>query len=1155
MGNTHSIESIQQSDLHSSPSRRAPQKLSKPRVGNHGSISSAQAAGLLGSHSRTGSVSLPPSRSNSRVMSEAFSPEPPTTNELQTDTSSPAEAFPPVPPEPESKPETPARDWKRRASLFRSKSSQEARRKDKRRQTILVSPEAEDRMSRANSMTWESQKDMDQARQLQVDSWLVPGNRQSINYNLMSYESRRLLNLSEDLAACEENSIMSDSKFEASPFQVTANTWKSSHPHQPPATTPATPVAAPATPLPLPLPRANSDVSLYAPVRRRSMVQTPGVATRIPSATDYYYSASRRSSFRHSMPSTPAGGRSRLNSIEGGFMALNELIEAEPMPELLPPPVQEPVERALTPSDMDYRPLGTMKFGSLRITNGEASPLPSPDLEPSIEHQAMAEQLANDDLKGELEYGNYEVEITVSPVQRGATPKGLGPIETTLLGVESPRLRTDSPLSPELKVASKHTAMEDQLFEDDVQVEYSAEILTVRNDPNAKPSLEQLQADQSQKQYQGVVRADSGVVTSPTTEYQPNKPLSKADSGYSSNVSLRSFHAKPNATGKDRPARVTTEQLGDEKSVSNSSPLVAVPAISTINIDQVAIDAAGSDSASSTPPPVPPKNDSMTLPNTNTMTITSPRHLQFFNLARRDRKTTFDMAKAAESGPTSPQPAESSATDSDKPSSMTIGSGSQRASKFQRFLTGSGMRGPPAVHDTHAANDAVPTVPQDVQTKLEEHSGRFPLSARRLTLRTRESKDTLKTIFSVGSVEIGQSDALDLAPIDRKIVVRKPVPQASEASEIPKTPKTPKTPRRLSFQNVGSTIGQAAASVMPRRSIHRKPVPSASAENAKEEETKADEIYSGFESRITAIGSVSDSVGKSSFDQAFMALPQSREAERPRSASRTFTMTAQMERSMGTHLRAQGQMPSMNGDGGLAPSPRSQTFSEADLRRKTSPPVSLHTRSGKSLRKPAPLRPKSSSSSEGQQRRQSLSRQTSRETIYSYPAASPGGIDETLDVPPVPPMSPRRYTMLEQQYAMRRQASDDKWRPSNQAGLAPPRPAMRSMSTMSPAPPARQLRHRASYDGYSQQYRGPVARGPPPMGQSASQSGAYYQQQLLNIEQQHWEQEEDISPDNVQPGLHRTRSRSRSVHASGNPPYRVLHSYNSPAYRNVPIWG
>ncbi|KAI8207118.1 hypothetical protein K4K54_002652 [Colletotrichum sp. SAR 10_86] len=1009
-------------------------------------------------------------------MSEAFSPEPPTTNELQTDTSSPAEAFPPVPPEPESKPETPARDWKRRASLFRSKSSQEARRKDKRRQTILVSPEAEDRMSRANSMTWESQKDMDQARQLQVDSWLVPGNRQSINYNLMSYESRRLLNLSEDLAACEENSIMSDSKFEASPFQVTANT----------------------------------------------------------------------------MPSTPAGGRSRLNSIEGGFMALNELIEAEPMPELLPPPVQEPVERALTPSDMDYRPLGTMKFGSLRITNGEASPLPSPDFEPSIEHQAMAEQLANDDLKGELEYGNYEVEITVSPVQRGATPKGLGPIETTLLGVESPRLRTDS---PELKVASKHTAMEDQLFEDDVQVEYSAEILTVRNDPNAKPSLEQLQADQSQKQYQGVVRADSGVVTSPTTEYQPNKPLSKADSGYSSNVSLRSFHAKPNATGKDRPARVTTEQLGDEKSVSNSSPLVAVPAISTINIDQVAIDAAGSDSASSTPPPVPPKNDSMTLPNTNTMTITSPRHLQFFNLARRDRKTTFDMAKAAESGPTSPQPAESSATDSDKPSTMTIGSGSQRASKFQRFLTGSGMRGPPAVHDTHAANDAVPTVPQDVQTKLEEHSGRFPLSARRLTLRTRESKDTLKTIFSVGSVEIGQSDAPDLAPIDRKIVVRKPVPQASEASEIPKTPKTPKTPRRLSFQNVGSTIGQAAASVMPRRSIHRKPVPSASAENAKEEETKADEIYSGFESRITAIGSVSDSVGKSSFDQAFMALPQSREAERPRSASRTFTMTAQMERSMGTHLRAQGQMPSMNGDGGLAPSPRSQTFSEADLRRKTSPPVSLHTRSGKSLRKPAPLRPKSSSSSEGQQRRQSLSRQTSRETIYSYPAASPGGIDETLDVPPVPPMSPRRYTMLEQQYAMRRQASDDKWRPSNQAGLAPPRPAMRSMSTMSPAPPARQLRHRASYDGYSQQYRGPVARGPPPMGQSASQSGAYYQQQLLNIEQQHWEQEEDISPDNVQPGLHRTRSRSRSVHASGNPPYRVLHSYNSPAYRNVPIWG
>ena len=36
----------------------------------------------------------------------------------------------------------------------------------------------------------------------------------------------------------------------------------------------------------------------------------------------------------------------------------------------------------------------------------------------------------------------------------------------------------------------------------------------------------------------------------------------------------------------------------------------------------------------------------------------------------------------------------------------------------------------------------------------------------------------------------------------------------------------------------------------------------------------------------------------------------------------------------------------------------------------------------------------------------------------------------------------------------------------------------------------------------------------------------------------------------------RTMGASVSCDRDGNPlPFRVLHSYNSPAYRNVPIWG
>ncbi|TDZ29483.1 hypothetical protein C8035_v005479 [Colletotrichum spinosum] len=233
-------------------------------------------------------------------------------------------------------------------------------------------------MARANSMTWESQEIMDHARHLQVKSWHVPGNRQSINYNLMSYESRRLLNLSEDLAACEETSILSDGKFEVYRDEVSQTTWKSSNPHQTAA------ASAQVT-------RANSEVSLYAPVRRRSMVQTPGLATRIPVEP----SVPTRSSLRRSLPDTPVAGRSRLNSIESTLSPISPLDElvsqSNQSPELLPSPVSEPVERALTPSDMDYRPLGAMKFGSLRITNGAASPLPSPELEPPLRFRALSE--------------------------------------------------------------------------------------------------------------------------------------------------------------------------------------------------------------------------------------------------------------------------------------------------------------------------------------------------------------------------------------------------------------------------------------------------------------------------------------------------------------------------------------------------------------------------------------------------------------------------------------------------------------------------------------------------------------------------------------------------------------------------------------------
>ncbi|TQN67329.1 hypothetical protein CSHISOI_08132 [Colletotrichum shisoi] len=1137
MGNTHSTESLQnQRDYGESNGKRSPHKLSKPRVGNHASPTpSTQAPRLLSSHSRTASSSLPPSRSNSQFAPQVLSRAP---SPVRASTASQLSTLVPALDDPLAEPETrPTKNWKRRASLFRSKSSHGPR-KDRRRDTLMLGPPVPDRMSRANSMTWETQREMNTSRQVQVESWHVPGNRQSINYNLMSYESRRLLNLTEDLAACEESSIVSDNTFE-----VSLNTWKSSHPHQPAVAQ---------------LPRANSEVSLYAPVRRRSVIQTPGLATRLPTESP----TSRRSSLRYSGPTTPAGGRSRLNSIESSAHCIQPLIEVAPDDDYLPPPTTEPVERALTPSDMDYRPLGFMKFGSLRITNGAASPLPSPDFVPHSKAEVTKSRNGNEEHyliqdtdPGKSESESKNVETTASTMHASTA---LSPINTSILAVESRRLRPNSPLGPESQTTSKHTALEYELFADDVQLEYSAEILTVRNDPNAKPSLERLRAEQSHKNSLAISRTDSGVVASPTAE-QP-KSLSKADSGYSSNISLRSFHGKQPAAGNDHRRCAALEDSEDEQSDSIVSPIAAVsngsPNIDPIDqADDLAADPPPP--TSSTLPPLPPKDEFLASPKSTKMTVTSPKF--FFNLNtaghsfRKDRKvpTVIASANPAENGPTSSESVRLGGASSNKSASaLSIGTGSQRAGKFQRLMSGYGMRGPPAVHATHPSDNPVPSVPGDVQARLDEHSERFPTTSKRPTLRTQASKDTLNTIFSVGSNFFGvagnhaEAEQGPLLLVDAGQVARKPA-EVSEKSRIP---------RRRSFQSIPASIAHAASSVMPRRSIHRKPLPSASTDRTGfGEEPRTDEIQVGFESSITAIDNVGESVGKSAFDQAFMALAHHKAVHAPR--ERTLTMTAQMERSMVMPFHPIESMTPIS----QHPDPRTSQVPDLAAKRKTSPPISLHTRNPMNARKQAP-RPKSAHSSEtNQSRRQTLSRQNSRETIHSYPSTSAAAaLDDALSVPPIPLMSPRRgMPVTEQPYAMRHMTVEDKWRPTNGCGPETgqdTRPAMRSLSTSVGYHEQHQLRHRSSYESYIQS-GGPVARGPPALNLSPSQSGSYYQQQLIHVQQQQWEQQDFYSPDAIQPGLSRSRSRSRSVHANDNPPYRVLHSYNSPAYRNVPIWG
>lgn len=115
--------------------------------------------------------------------------------------------------------------------------------------------------------------------------------------------------------------------------------------------------------------RVGSETSLFASVRRRSVIQTPGLATR---KTDEQI-PSKKTSQRRSFPPTPVlasvGRQDSLDSMSSRVMSL-------------PPPPKfssiDAADRVQTPSGGEYyRQLGDVAFGSLRITNGAASPIPS----------------------------------------------------------------------------------------------------------------------------------------------------------------------------------------------------------------------------------------------------------------------------------------------------------------------------------------------------------------------------------------------------------------------------------------------------------------------------------------------------------------------------------------------------------------------------------------------------------------------------------------------------------------------------------------------------------------------------------------------------------------------------------------------------------
>lgn len=909
--------------------------------------------------------------------------------------------------------------------------------------------------------------------------------------------------------------------------------------------------------------RSNSEVSLHPPMRRRSMVQTPGVATRSVRPAPL----TTRPSYRHSLPATP--NMSRQASFEGVDYRFVSFPPLPPIP--TPFRVTETIPRVVTPTEADYSTTGTFKFGTLRITNGD------PDLTPDVPESHRGQVNNSTSLSTSMDYftklpprekeettdlkmrrtqtvGNPSPEVKLDESGVTANPQPLARHDANAaptLSVDVPSSRIDisnplgllsNPVEPQRKVRaspvlvtqSKHTAAEDQLFEADDESEtelHTVEVLDVRVDPSARRLPSHCQDATSQSGVQAIERSDSGFVSNAVSDSsKSHSSLTKADSGYSSSVSLRSFRS----SGR-KP--VTNEDDTGRSPVGRAREATTAQIAESRQIDKHTNSVVNDDVSSDERPPTPPPKDTVVVKPPKSTAAGNGRadlNSKGKRAARQDlppinvSRPEGRLARKSESVPLTPASAKSDASES--ASSLSIGSTSQKHGRLHRFLSLRGSahsRAALTVHVTHSVDEKVPAIPKDVEKKLHEHTGRFPMSAKRLALKSQLSQETLKTILSVGSLEISKEDELPPTP-----TFFDDSDESMEEADEAASRGAKDNSIRQTITSMQSNFKQAAASMMP----HKKPTaakvisvssgePPTRPHGIAANTTPQEGVKFGQISASTSLGShpyIADEAWLDSQSQPKKRSGRSMTmspTQEPRQQLRTYSLN-----TMPSDYSAAPSWP-------LSPASPPSRASSPSKRLRSPPPVSMATRT---QRRPPPPPPRSTTrppfpeelSDRGYESGRSL--QTSSSAAPRAPALN---TQRSLD-------SIRRAGSVPGTLQYR----TSNWDPhTHQHSLCSQDPALdlsrhNSLSAHDGMSRAQiyvnntAVRRQSSIDGFSR---------------NRMQGHAYGREYGAS---HGWSKPPSVHRRNVSTG-------SGPQHSMGNPPYRVLHSYNSPAYKNAPIWG
>ena len=966
-----------------------------------------------------------------------------------------------------------------------------------------------------------------------------------------------------------------------SKYAILENTWKNSHP----------------TPLPTSprLSRANSDISLYAPVRRRSLIRTPGVATRAPSLSE----RGRRSTSNLAS----AGGHTRNTSFDPGPESISVL-----------PKLPEPGQiRAKTPSKFDYRQLGSMEFGSLRITNGV--PSPASDRKRTIKDTAEvipAESGGKKDAIMGAEARSEERTTGPKIVEPRPISAAITPITATFLKLESadpgtnnessdiekdeletflPGLNFGSfslmgsePLPSEiLQTTSKNTAIDDKLFDEESRSDTSQADETDARDTENAQSRANGGKHNALSKTGTTTRPDSGFVSSPTSEIS-QKPFSKTDSGYSSNVSLRSLrNSKGPATDKELPpCPVESSNPSMVKRSSSSASFLGdlhLPSPRPISLESLS---ASSPPEREAPPPPPPPKDVRPFAPVAVPSMTKSASIPLLNASvlkaksekrSKHRPSFLKMARNRANGPGSPNSIQLSPALSNASGSNTLHRAAvQKPGPLRRLLSVTSRKGSRGSLGSLSFRNSGLSSNSRVSARAETPI--FGKSSKDSRQRTEPGLSAMESVAG------GESSQTAPAP-----------PESSVTEGIIR--------RHRSFQSIPATIVNVAASVLPSRKSLRRSLPSSAAESDDEDDddmTEVNEPWSGTSSSESDAPSpedyTRDSLMRNGFDPSFMAMTSARDAyfspAPSRAPSRAHSRTGSLASpSVDVRLAELYARSNTESPASFDNSSASQNTSIPEHPYMHSSHPLLRSRSVVQLRVPAPLRPHSTPSRLHRSQSQTFSLQANHEFTYSYPPATSMGRSsfesgapshaaqpyqrqpaassqenedsvplnglEKLNFPPRGPGSHHSRTNSVSSQASSigvyvRSMSATPYSEQQRRVLQRPSSANPHLKMSRQDTP---LRHRASYEGQASKAR---------MGQSYRRqspnlwTSTHYEQLQMQYGGTAFDPRQGWYPPYVPRSGH-YRNRSMMSQGRSNAPYRVLHSYYSPAYRHVPIWG